>query len=277
MPPQIHPTAVVGPQVQLASDVQIGPYAILDGPIRLGAGCIVRPQAQLLGRITAGANNDFGSGAVIGDRPQHLAYRGEDTGVIIGDGNTFREHTTVHRAMPTATRVTTIGSRNLFMAGAHVGHDVTIGNDCVFVNAAVLGGHAIIADRVTMSAFSAVHQFARIGRLAFISGLSAASQDIPPFWMVREINRTVGVNLVGMRRAGVPSAEIHAVRAAFRFIYFEKLTIRLACQKMERQYAHMPAVMEVVEFIRTSKRGIPGPGAFRTDASTTATADADAA
>ncbi|MGL4421605.1 MAG: acyl-ACP--UDP-N-acetylglucosamine O-acyltransferase [Gemmataceae bacterium] len=269
MASQIHPTAIVPPEADIADGCTIGPYAVLEGPVRLGPDSVVRAHAHLIGPLTAGSNNDFGTGCVIGDRPQHLGYRGEETGVVIGDGNIFREHVTVHRGMPTGDRLTKIGNRNLFMTSAHVGHDVLIGSDSVFVTACTIGGHAQIGDRVTLSAFSGVHQFSRIGRLAFLSGWAGSTQDTPPFWMIREINRTVGVNIIGMRRAGVPSAEIAAIRACFRMIYLEKMLLSLAMQRMEATYGAMPAVQELIGFIRTTKRGIPGPGSFRSDDSGT--------
>ena len=265
MAPSIHPTAIVGPNVRLADDVTVGPFAILDGAITLGPGCVVRGHAQIVGTVTAGAGNDFGAGCVIGDRPQHLAYRGEESCVVIGDGNTFREHVTVHRAMPTGSRETRIGDRNLFMASSHAGHDAVVGNDCIFVNSSCLAGHAVVGNNVLISAFSGVHQFTTVGRLAFLTGLSASSQDVPPFWKIREMNRVVGINAIGMRRAGIPLPEISAVRKAFRFIYFDKLPVSAAVLKMEAQLGDVPAVREVIEFIRASKRGIAGPGAFRAD------------
>jgi UDP-N-acetylglucosamine acyltransferase len=264
--PHIHPTAIIGPDVTLADDVTVGPYAVLEGVITLGPGCVVHPHAQLVGRVTAGANNDFGRGCIIGERPQHTAYKGEATaGVVIGDGNSFREHVTVHRAMPAGGLPTRIGNRNMFMANAHVGHDAHIGDDCVFVISAIVGGHSVIADRVNMSAFSGTHQHVRVGRLAFFSGWAGGTQDIPPFWVLRDINRVVGVNVVGMRRAGVPAADIAAVREAFKLIYLKGLLVSEAAGVMERQYAHSPAVQEVAAFIRSAKRGVPGPRQYRAD------------
>jgi len=263
--PLLHPTALVSPDARLAPDVRVGPFAVIDGPVELGAGCVVRGHAQLLGRVTAGPGNDFGPGCVIGDRPQHLGYKGEDTAVRISEGNCFREHVTVHRAMPTGAGETVIGSHNLFMCGAHVAHDCVVGDHSVFVNAAVIGGHSRIGDRVLLSGHSAVHQHCRVGRLALISGMSGASQDIPPFWVIREINVVCGVNVIGMRRAGFPPAEIQAVRKAFKLLYLNKLTVAAAVAAMDQQLGHSPAVREVIEFIRSSKRGVPGPHLYRGD------------
>jgi UDP-N-acetylglucosamine acyltransferase len=274
MPPTfellIHPSAIVSPEARLASDVRVGPFAILEGPVELGAGCTVEAHARLTGPITAGRGNTFGFGCSIGGAPQHTAYKGESTLVAIGDGNTFREHTTVHRAMPAGTGpgvgVTRIGDGNLFMVGAHVAHDCTVGNNCIFANSALLAGHVETGDRVFLSGNSAVHQFCRVGRLAFLSGSSASSKDIPPFWVMQDVNRVCGVNVIGMRRAGMSTSEIQAVRRAFRFIYIEHMIISAALLRMEAEMGSIPAVRELIDFIRASHRGICGPACFEPNA-----------
>src|SRR5262249_17084268 len=158
--------------------------------------------------LTLGANNEVGTGAVLGGAPQHLGYKGEATSIEIGDNNVFREHTTVHRAMPApgGTGVTRIGHRTFFMAGSPVAPDCSVGNDAILANSALLGGHVTLGDRAFISGNSAVHQFCRVGRLAFLSGASASSKDIPPFFVMQAINIVRGLNLVGMKRAGVPPA-----------------------------------------------------------------------
>jgi UDP-N-acetylglucosamine acyltransferase len=149
------------------------------------------------------------------------------------------------------------------MAGSHVAHDCTVGSHNNFANNAMLAGHVTVGDRVFLSGSAAVHQNCRIGTLALISGVSAASQDIPPFWMIRSVNIVVGVNVVGMRRSGIPTAEIQAVRAAFKLIYHDRLPVSEAVSKMEAKYANIPAVMDVIQFIRSSKRGVPGAHQYR--------------
>lgn len=265
-PPLVHATAVVAPEAALAPDVRVGPFAVIDGPVTLGPGCTVGPHAHLCGPLTAGTGNTFGTGAVIGGPPQHTAYAGEQTTIEIGDSNTFREHVTVNRGMPAGvgpgTGATVIGDGNLFMAGSHVGHDCRIGNHGVYANSALLAGHVETGDRVFLSGNSAVHQFCRVGRLALISGVSAASLDVPPFWVIREVNRVCGVNVVGLRRAGAPAAEVQAVRRAFRTIYTRGLTIPAALLRIEAEDGGVPAVRELIAFIRSSKRGVPGPASY---------------
>ncbi len=256
----VHPLAVVSEAASLAPGVSVGPFAVIEGGVTLGPGCVVRPHAHLIGPLTLGVGNQIWTGCVLGGDPQHFGYKGEPTGLEIGDGNSFREGVTVHRGMPLGSGkgLTRIGSRNLFMAGSHVAHDCTVGDDNIFANAAVIGGHVDIADRVLLSGNSAVHQNCRVGRLALLSGTSATTKDIPPFWIMQEIDRVCGVNVIGMRRAGVPANEIMAVRAAFRRIYVERLPIPLALARTEAEAGDLPAVRELVAFIRASKRGICG-------------------
>src|SRR5262249_53206443 len=138
--PRIHPTAIIPPDAVLADDVEVGPFAVLEGPVRLGPGCVVRPHAHLIGPLMMGRDNLVFSGAVLGERPQHLKYNGEPTGVEVGDHNIFREHVTVHRGT-THSWTTRIGSHNFFMAGSHVAHDCAVGSHCILANGALLAGH----------------------------------------------------------------------------------------------------------------------------------------
>ncbi len=265
--PHAHATAIISAEAQLPEDVQIGPYAVIEGPVTVGRGCKIGTHAHLIGPLTLGANNTIHTGVVLGGEPQHLVYKGETTSVIIGDNNTFREHVTVHRAMPagsgpggTGNGVTRIGDRNFFMAGSHVAHDCTVGNDAIFANSALIGGHVTVGDRAFLSGNSAVHQFCRVGRLAFLSGTSASSKDIPPFWVMQDVNHVRGLNLVGMKRAGIPPAERAAIRTAFRLIYLTRPALPLgdALTRIEAELGEFPAIRELLEFIRTSKRGICG-------------------
>ena len=253
--PLIHPTAVVSPAARLAADVRVGPFAVIEDGVTLGAGCVVGPHAHLLGILTAGSGNRFHTGCVLGDAPQHLAYAGEPTRLEIGNDNTFREHVTVHRAMP-ATGATIIGNRNLFMVGSHVAHDCRVGDGCLFANAAVIGGHVAVMSGAFLSGNSCVHQFCRVGRLAMLSGTSSVSQDLPPFWIVQEVNIPRGVNVIGMKRAGIPTAEIQGVRRAYKTVNRCGLTVADALAKVEAEDGELPAVAELVAFIRESTRGI---------------------
>ncbi len=261
-PTRIHPTAVVSPDARLADDVTVGPFTIIEGAVTLGPGCKVGPHCHLIGPLAVGRGNRFHAGCVIGDEPQHLGYKGEATRTEIGESNTFREYVTVHRGMPVAdgapgTGVTLIGNHNLLMANAHVAHDCRVGDRIVFANGAVIGGHAEIHDGAVLSGNSAVHQFCRVGRLGMLGGTSAVSQDLPPFWVIQGgINEVHGVNIVGMRRAGLATAEISAIRHAFRLLNRSGLTIPAAVAELEAAYPQVPSVRVLIDFLRTSRRGV---------------------
>jgi UDP-N-acetylglucosamine acyltransferase len=253
--PRIHPTALIAPEAELASDVVVGPYAIIEGAVRLGPGCVIRPQAHLIGPLTMGRNNRVFTGAVLGDQPQHMRYAGEPTSVEIGDDNVFREHVTVHRGT-THSLKTVIGDRNFFMVNSHVAHDCRVGNGCILANGALLGGHCVVGDGVFLSGNSAIHQFVRIGRLALLSGVSAASKDVPPFMLQQYINTLCGVNVVGMRRAGMTAVQINAIRRAYHTLFREGHVLSVALTMTEKELGHIDAVRELTSFIRSSTRGI---------------------
>jgi UDP-N-acetylglucosamine acyltransferase len=236
----------------------IGPYAVIEGKVHLGPGCIVRPYVHLCGDLTVGRNNQIFSGAVLGEQPQHLHYHGEPTRVEIGDGNVFREGVTVHRGTA-ETGATKIGNNNYLMANSHVGHDCRVGNNCIFANGTLLGGHCVIEDNVFLSGNTAVHQHCRVGRLAFLSGVSATSTDLPPFMIMQHINIIMGVNVIGMRRAGMTSTQVKAIRRAYHILYLSGKSIPVALVDIEREVGDVDAANELVTFIRRSKRGICTP------------------
>jgi UDP-N-acetylglucosamine acyltransferase len=252
---RIHPTAVIDPQADLGEDVQVGPHVVVEGDVRIGPGCILGPGVHLLGGLTMGCNNTVHSHAVLGDKPQHHNYRDEPTRVEIGDDNVFREHVTVHRGT-TESMATRIGNHNFLMANAHVGHDCQIGDHCLLANGAMLGGHVVVEDKAYLSGGCAVHQFVRVGRLALLSGLSGSSKDIPPFIIQQHINIVMGVNVIGMRRAGIPTKHIDGVRRAYQILFRRENVIPVALAQAEKELGGVPEVMEMIRFIRASRRGI---------------------
>jgi len=252
---RIHPTAVIAPEAELADDVEVGAFVVIEGKVSIGEGCVIRPGVHLFGPLSMGCNNIVHSYAVLGEQPQHLKYKGEPTRLEIGDDNIFREHVTIHRGT-TASWVTRLGSHNFLMANAHIAHDCQVGNHCLLANGAMVGGHCVLEDNVYLSGNSAVHQFVRVGRLALLSGLSGTSKDIPPFIIQQRINCVLGVNVVGMRRAGIPTAHIDAVRRAYHILYREEHLLPNALAMVERQVGDVPEVREMVAFIRASSRGI---------------------
>ena len=252
---RVHPTAVISAQSLVGEDCEIGAYSVLVGRVRLGAGCVVRPHAVLVGPLEMGESNMVYSGAVLGEFPQHLKFSGEETRTVIGKNNIFRENVTVHRG--TNERFETrIGDDNFFMAGSHVAHDCIIGNKCILANGALLGGHCQLEDSVFLSGNSAVHQYCRVGRLVLLSGVSSTTKDIPPFIIQQHINHVCGINVVGMRRAGIPAAGIDAVRRAYAIIYRGDLGLPNALKAAENELGDVDVVAEMIAFIRTAGRGI---------------------
>lgn len=253
--PQIHPTAIVAAEAELADDVVVGPYAIIEGAVRIGPGCVLRPHVHLIGPLTMGRGNTCYTGCVLGERPQHLKYHDEPTRTEIGDHNIFREHVTVHRGT-SHSQVTRIGSHNFFMAGCHVAHDAVVGNRCILANGALVAGHCVIDDGAFLSGNAAIHQFVRVGRLAMLSGCTISSKDVPPFAIEQGINCIVAVNVVGMHRAGLSNEQIRAVRRAYNLILQDGVVLSQALEQVEKELGQVDVVAELLQFIRQSPRGI---------------------
>jgi UDP-N-acetylglucosamine acyltransferase len=205
--------------------------------------------------MTLGQGNIVYSGAVLGERPQHIKYNDEPTTLEIGDRNIFREQVTIHRGT-TYSMKTIIGNDNFFMVNSHVAHDCVIGDRCMLANGALVAGHCTLYDGVILSGNTAVHQFVRIGRLGMISGCSATGKDIPPFVIQQGLDTVSGINIVGMKRAGMSRDEINAVRAAFKMLFREGLVLPAAMAKMERDLGDSDAVQEMLTFLRGCTKGI---------------------
>jgi len=252
----IHPTAVISPEADLADDVQVGPYAIIEGPVTVGPGTIIEGHACLSGPMAIGRDNFVGHGAVLGKGPQHRGYRGEATSLVIGDNNVFREHATVHRGTSGGGGETRIGDRNLFMVGSHIGHDGRVGNDCIITNGALVAGHVDLGDHCILSGHSAIQQRVRVGRLAMLGGLGSATKDIPPFVLAQGYNCVSGLNLVGLRRSGMPTGSIAALRQTFRVFYREGRAQSGALEQIAADLGHVAEVAEFVGFVRSSTLGI---------------------
>lgn len=252
----IHSTAVIGPEVEIADNVTVGPFAILEGQVRIGEGCTIEGHACLSGPITLGRNNFVGHGAVLGKPPQSKSYRGDPTTLIVGDDNIFREYVTVHRGTVEGGGVTRVGDNNLMMIGSHLGHDCQVGNGCVLVNGALAAGHVRLDNGCILSGHAAVQQRVRIGRLAMLGGLASTTKDVPPFVLQQGYNCVSGLNLVGLRRAGMSSATISALRETFRIIYKEGRNQSAALERVEADLGYVPEVREFLEFVRHAPLGI---------------------
>lgn len=250
----IHPTAIIDPRAEIDPAAEVGPYVVVEGPVRIGRGTRLLAHSVVTGATELGEDNEVHYGAVLGDKPQDIGYTGAETRVRIGNRNVFREYSQVHRGTKPGTE-TIIGDRNFFMTHSHVGHNCRIGNDAILATGAVLGGYVEIGDRVFVSGNCVVHQFVRVGKLALLRGLSRASRDVPPFCIMDETHTLRAVNVVGLRRAGYATEEIQAVRKAFRMLFFRRRNLKQALEEVEAGEV-TPAVRELVEFIRESKRGV---------------------
>jgi UDP-N-acetylglucosamine acyltransferase len=251
----IHPTAVVHPQAKLEAGVQVGPHAVIDADVEVGADCVVGPHVYLTGRTVIGARNKFHAGCVIGNVPQDLKYKGDPTRLRIGDDNTFREHVTVN-CSTSPEGETTLGSRILLMAGSHVAHDCTVGDHVIIANCSALAGHVTVGDRTVLSACVVVHQFVRIGGLVMAQGGAAISQDVPPFSMVHNgLNRLCGLNLVGLRRAGVTPEERLELKQVYHLLFRSGINLRQAVTEARGKCRTERAKL-LLDFVSTSKRGV---------------------
>jgi UDP-N-acetylglucosamine acyltransferase len=209
--------------------------------------------------MSLGSDNLVGHGAVLGKSPQHRGYHGEPTVLRVGDRNVFREFVTIHRGTVQGNGATVIGDGNLFMVGSHLGHDCIVGNGCTLVNGALVAGHVVLHDACILSGHAAVQQRVRIGRLAMLGGLGSSSKDIPPFVLQQGYNYVSGLNVIGLRRAGMPTDTINALRDAFRILYKEGRTLRTALDMIEADLGHVPEVVEFLTFVSQSTLGI-NPG-----------------
>lgn len=254
----IHPTAVISPGAELAEDVRIEAFSIIGPRVTIGSGSVVGPHAVIDGWTTLGERNQVFPFATLGYPPQDLSYRGEETQLVIGNDNIFRESTTINRATQRGGGVTRIGDRNLFMAYAHVAHDCTIGNNVILANATTLGGHVHIDDFAILGGLVAIHQFIRIGAYAFIGGKSGLRMDMPPYMLAFGApGKLYGPNLVGLRRHGFTRTTIQALKQSYRIMFRSGLTVADAIDRIHEEVESVPEVENLILFMQgRSKRGV---------------------
>ncbi len=250
----IHPTAIIHPHAKLDSTVQVGPHAIIDEAVEIGPKCIVGPHVYITGVTKIGSGNRFHAGCVIGDEPQDLKYKGEPTRLRIGDNNVFREHFTAHRATRPEDE-TVIGSNNFLMANAHIGHNCVVGDHVIMGNGTLLGGHVVVEDRVFFSGNCLVHQFVRVGTLALMQGGSGISKDLPPFTVALHYNEICGLNIIGLRRAGLSAEERLELKRLYRALFRSGQNLRAAVTKAELEFVAKPS-RKLLEFVAHARRGV---------------------
>jgi UDP-N-acetylglucosamine acyltransferase len=253
-PVNIHPLAIVSPQAQLGIDVAIGPFAVIEADVVISDRCRIASHAVIKDGTQLGADNEVCEAAVLGGHPQHIKKPTDLGRLIIGDGNTFREHVTVHRAMKPDS-ATQIGNQCMIMASGHVGHDCRLGNNIVVANGVMLGGHVVVEDRAFVSGNVGVHQFCRIGQLAIVGGMARVIQDVPPYVMVDgQTGCVVGLNLVGLRRAGFTTDQVAELKRAYRVIYRRGLKWREVLEALKNEFVSGPAAA-FLPFLSAGTRG----------------------
>jgi len=253
----IHPTAIVHPKAELGENVKIGPYVIIEDQVVIGDNCQIDSFAQIKAYTTLGQNNRVFSYAFLGEIPQDLKFKGEQTRLEIGNNNQIREFSTLHRGTSEGQGVTKVGSNCLLMAYTHVAHDCVIGDGVILANCATLAGHVHVDNFTVIGGLSAVHQFVHIGEHVFIGGKTGVAQDVPPFMLVAgERAKSFGPNVIGLKRKGFSKEEILALKKASKILWQNNIPQKEALEKIKAELGELEVIQKLLSFIQKSKRGI---------------------
>jgi UDP-N-acetylglucosamine acyltransferase len=253
---RIHATAIVAPDAEIGEDVEIGAFVIVGEGCTIGAGSVLAPRSTLERNVTLGRGVKVGIGTILGGAPQDLKYAGEETTVEIGDGTVIREYATINRGTAHSFK-TTVGRNCLLMSYVHLAHDCRVGDGVILSNVVQLAGHVTVEDKAILSGLSAVHQFARIGRHAFIGGMARVSKDIPPF--LKAVGNPVklyGLNTVGLQRSGMDEDTIRELKRAYRLFFRSDLNVSQALERAQTELEQFPEVQELIRFVEASERGV---------------------
>ncbi len=252
----IHPTAIVDADATIGKDVSIGPYAVVQEDVIIGDGCHIASHALIHSGTRIGNNCVVFNGSVLGTDPQDLKYAGEKTTLEIGDSTTIREFCTLNRGS-THRLKTVVGSKSLLMAYVHIAHDCIIGNNVILANAVNMAGHVTIEDFASVGGMTPIHQFVRIGKHSFIGGGLRVPKDVPPYILAANEPLTYeGINRVGLSRRGFSTATLSQLRQAYKLLYRSRLNVSQAISQIESTMELTPEIQYIIDFIRTSERGI---------------------
>ena len=253
----IDPTAIIDSHAELAGDVSVGAFSVIGADVKIEAGTIIGPHVVIKGPTSIGKKNRIYQFTSIGEDPQDKKYASEVTRLEIGDRNTIREFTSMHRGTQQDNSVTKIGNDNLFMAYTHVAHDCIIGDNVIMANGASLAGHVHLNNHAILGGFTLVHQFTQIGQYSFAAMGSAITQDIPPFIMVGgKPTRPHGINSVGMERNSISAEDIRLIRNAYKIVYKMNLRLEDAIEQMEELASDSKQLSDMISFLRNVRRGI---------------------
>jgi UDP-N-acetylglucosamine acyltransferase len=253
---RIHPTAVVDPAAEVESTAEIGPFCLVGAGVKLGDGVVLRSYVNLSGDTSLGAGTMVFPFASLGDQPQDLKYRGENTRVVIGRNNSIREHVTIHAGTAVGGGITAIGDGNLIMAGAHIGHDCHVGSNVILGNGVLLAGHVTVEDYARIYANAAVQEFLRVGESSFLAAKAGLMQDLPPYiWSQGHPARALRVNRVGLERRGFEPERIESIERAFRMIFRSKALPRDAFASVREHLGCSQDVQRLLGFLEKSERG----------------------
>ena len=256
MSAQIHESAVVSKSANIGNNVQIGPFCVIGDNVEIGDGSIIGPNAVIHGWTSIGKDCRIFQFASVGEDPQDLKFKGEKSYTFIGDRTVIREGATIHRATGEENE-TRIGSDCLLMAYIHVAHNCVLGNHVIMSNLASCAGHAIVEDRVVIGGMAGVHQFVKIGRNAMVGGMSKLVQDVVPYTIVDgHPAKVVGLNSVGISRAGIPLEARHNIKKAYKILYRSGLTLTEAIAVIEQEVDSCEEVEHFLRFLRNAERGI---------------------
>ena len=250
----IHKTAIVDPRAEIDPEAEIGPYVVIEGKVKIAARTRVLAHAFISSNTTIGPDNIIHPFAVLGHTPQDLSYRGEESYLKIGKGNTLREGCSIHRGSKEGT-ATVIGDNCFIMGYSHIAHDCVIGDEVIMANGVLLAGHVHVEDKAFLSGYVSVHQFVSIGTLAIIGGLSRVKKDVPPY-LIMELDSLIrGVNVIGLRRAGLTPPQRVQIKRAYKLLYRSGFNVRQAVEAIEKEDPG-PEVSHLIDFIKESRRGI---------------------
>ncbi|OGI20764.1 MAG: acyl-[acyl-carrier-protein]--UDP-N-acetylglucosamine O-acyltransferase [Candidatus Melainabacteria bacterium RIFCSPHIGHO2_02_FULL_34_12] len=267
-PSKIHPTAIISPEANIASGVEIGPYSVIGPEVEIKENTYIGPHVIIDGRVKIGRNCKLIAACSIGLAPQDLNYKGEPTGVKIGEGTVIREYVTIHRASKEG--FTVIGKNCFLMNYVHIGHNVQLGNDVIMANSSMLPGYVVVEDFVFISGLSTIHQHCRIGESAIVGAMTGSRLDLPPYFIADGRPAKIrGVNKIGLRRRGIKADVREELSKAFKVIYLSGINMTNALEKIEKELVQFDEIKKLVNFYKTSKRGVVGIDSEKNDSTDT--------